>query len=102
MSDFTNESIKQLFGLIVTAIAGYMLAAFKKASRGELEALEKRVDDKLRERQALVIEPIKAHIITLESRLSDCITVRELDAKFSALEKRLDDILAMMQAKGRE
>lgn len=102
MSDLTNESMRQIFGWVVTAVAGYMLAAFKKASRGELEQLEKRVDDKLRERQALVIEPIKTSITTLESRLSDCITTRELDAKFSALEKRLDDILAMMQSKKRE
>lgn len=97
--DFTTESIKQIFGLIVTAVAGYMFAAFKKASKTELETLEKRVDEKLRERQALVIEPLKAQLATLEARLSDCITTRELDAKFSALEKRLDDILAMMQGK---
>jgi hypothetical protein len=47
-----------------------MLAAFKKASRGDLEQLEKRVNEKLRERQALVIEPLKASITTLEGRLS--------------------------------
>lgn len=99
MSDFTNESIKLILGFIVTSIAGYMLAAFKKASKGELEALEKRVEDKLRERQTLVIEPIKSHILAIESRLGDCITARELDARFSALERRLDDILATMQAR---
>jgi hypothetical protein len=99
------ELVKTLAGMAVPALAGYTLAAFKKASKGDLGDLEARVENKFRERQAYIIDPLKAQIASqiasIEARLGDCITARELDAKFTALERRLDDLKAMIAA-GRE
>jgi hypothetical protein len=96
MDDSLKELAQSALVAIVTGAAGYTLAAFKKASRGDLKALEDRIEAKLRERQSLVIEPLKAQVSTVETRLLDCITARELDAKFSALERRLDDIVQLI------
>lgn len=95
------ELVKTLAGMAVPALAGYTLAAFKKASKSDLSDLETRVESKFRERQAYIIDPLKAQIASIEARLGDCITARELDAKFTALERRLDDLKAMIAA-GRE
>ena len=92
------ELVKTLAGMAVPALAGYTLAAFKKASKADLTDLEARVESKLRERQAYIIEPLKGQIASIEARLGDCITARELDAKFTALERRLDDLKAMIAA----
>jgi hypothetical protein len=95
-----DESIKELgqsvLVAIVTGAAGYTLAAFRKASQADLRNLENRIEAKLRERQALVIEPLKGQVANFEARLADCITARELDSKFSALERRLDDIVQLI------
>jgi Tfp pilus assembly protein PilE len=99
--DTLLELVKTLAGMAVPALAGYTLAAFKKASKSDLGDLEARVENKFRERQAYIIDPLKAQIASIEARLGDCITARELDAKFTALERRLDDLKAMIAA-GRE
>jgi predicted membrane chloride channel (bestrophin family) len=80
----------------ITGFAGYVLAAFRKASKADLAELERRLDAKLRERQTLVIEPLKAQLALIEERLAVAVTNRELDAKFEAIGKRLDDIVALI------
>lgn len=95
MANYT-ELIQSILVAIVTGAAGYILAAFKKASRADLSDLETRIEAKLRERQAFIIDPLKAQLTMIEAKLADCITVRELDAKFTALERRLDDIVALI------
>lgn len=91
------ETVKMTLGAAITIALGYVLAAFRKASKEDVRNLEDRVEAKFRERQAFIIDPLKASIANLESKLTDCITARELDAKFTALERRLDDILAMIR-----
>lgn len=95
MNDY-KELIQPLLVAIVTGAAGYTLAAFKKASKADLIELEQRIEAKLKERQVFLIEPLKGQLSVIESRLSDCITARELDGKFTALERRLDDIVALI------
>lgn len=95
-----KDIIQSLLVATVTGAAGYTLAAFKKASKADLIDLEKRIEAKLKERQVFLIEPLKAQLSLIESRLSDCITARELDSKFSALERRLDDIVALIGRRG--
>lgn len=95
-----KDIIQSLLVATVTGAAGYTLAAFKKASKSDLMELERRIEAKLKERQVFLIEPLKAQLSLIETRLSDCITARELDAKFSALERRLDDIVALIARRG--
>lgn len=95
MANYT-ELIQSILVAIVTGAAGYTLAAFKKASKADLSDLEARIEAKLRERQAFIIDPLKTQLTMIEAKLADCITARELDAKFSALERRLDDIVALI------
>lgn len=95
MANYT-ELIQSILVAIVTGAAGYTLAAFKKASKADLSDLETRIETKLRERQAFIIDPLRAQITAIETKLADCITTRELDTKFSALERRLDDIVALI------
>jgi len=95
MANYT-ELIQSILVAIVTGAAGYTLAAFKKASRADLADLETRIEAKLRERQTFIIDPLKAQLTMIEAKLADCITARELDAKFTALERRLDDIVALI------
>lgn len=95
MANYT-ELIQSILVAIVTGAAGYTLAAFKKASKADLSDLEARIEAKLRERQAFIIDPLKTQLALIETKLADCITARELDTKFSALERRLDDIVALI------
>ena len=96
MEDNYKEILQSLLGAIVTGAAGYMLAAFRKASKSDLADLETRIETKLRERQVFLIDPLKGQLSTIENKLADCITARELDSKFTALERRLDDIVALI------
>jgi hypothetical protein len=95
-----KDIIQSLLVATVTGAAGYTLAAFKKASKTDLADLERRIEAKLRERQVFLIEPLKSQLASIETRLSDCITARELDSKFTALERRLDDIVALIARRG--
>lgn len=101
-SDTLLEFAKIVFTALVTGFLGYTVAAFRKASKHELKDLEVRLDAKLRERQTLIIDPIKAQLVNLEGRLSETVTARELDSKFDALGRRLDDIVALIGRKERE
>ena len=101
-SETLSEFLKTLFAAVITGFLGYLLAAFKKASTADLIDLEKRMEGKLRERQALVIEPLKQQLAVIEERLAGAVSSRELDSKFEAISKRLDDIVALIGRKERE
>ena len=66
-SETLSEFLKTLFAAVITGFLGYLLAAFKKASTADLIDLERRMEAKLRERQALVIEPLKQQLAVIEA-----------------------------------